>query len=271
MNILIVDDHSSHRRLLRAQLEAEEFSVIEAADGVEALEALAREPLDAVISDILMPRMDGYRLCHELRKAPGLQGLRFILYSSTYTSPGDIRLSVTVGADRFIAKPASIAVILEALKIPSADRTLRPPVLPDEAMILQQYSAVLVGKLEEKNIELQQALEASHRAHSRIEELNFDLERRVSERTAELVTANDELTAALAELKQLNGLLPICSYCKRIRDDKNYWENVEAYITRHTESKFSHSICPACYDEHVSPMLKKMRAGPPSFANGSAI
>ena len=269
MNILIVDDHSSNRKLLRAQLDAEGFSVVEAADGVEALEVLAREPIDAVISDILMPRMDGYRLCHEVRKAAGLQGLRFILYSSTYTSPGDVRLSATVGADRFIAKPAPIAVIVEAFQISTATGILRPSNLPDEAMVLQQYSAVRVGKLEEKNIELQQALDASQRAHNRIQELNFELERRVCERTAELVAANSELIAALAEVKQLNELLPICSYCRRIRDDKDYWENVEGYITRHTESKFSHGICPTCYDEHVTPMLKKMGIGGPGPGNRS--
>lgn len=56
-----------------------------------------------------------------------------------------------------------------------------------------------------------------------------------------------ELQTALAEVKQLNGLLPICSYCKRIRGDQNYWERVESYISEHTNAKFSHGICPECY------------------------
>jgi CheY-like chemotaxis protein len=221
MNILIVDDLAANRKLLRAQLEAEGFMVVEAADGVEALQVLAREPLDAVISDILMPLMDGYRLCHEVRKTPALQQLRFILHSSTYTAPDDVRLSATVGADQFIAKPAPIAAILAALQAPPIAARPRPSVLADEAIVLRQYSTVLVAKLEEKNTELQQALDASRRAHERIQELNADLERRVGERTAELVHANAELTSALAEVKQLNGLLPICSYCKSIRDGKD--------------------------------------------------
>jgi CheY-like chemotaxis protein len=258
MNILVVDDHPANRKLLRVQLETEGFVVIEAADGVEALQVLARESLDAVISDILMPGMDGYRLCHEVRKNPMLERLKFILYSSTYTSPPDVRLSDAVGADQFIAKPAPIAVILAALQISAGNRIARPSELPNEAVILQQYSAVLVAKLEEKNVDLQQALEVSRRAHDRIQELNADLERRVGERTAELVTANCELTAALAEVKQLNGLLPICSYCKSIRDGKDYWDSVEGYIMRHTESTFSHGVCPACYDKHVTLMLKEL-------------
>ena len=258
MKILIVDDIAANRKLLRVQLEAEGFVVVEAADGIEALQVLAREPLDAVLSDILMPRMDGYRLCHEVRKSPALRALRFVLYSSTYTAPADVRLSDTVGADQFIAKPAPIAVILRALQIPAAGRPSPPSGLPDDALIVQQYSAVLVAKLEEKNTELQQALEAARRAHQRIQELNVDLDRRVNERTAELAKTNAELTTALADVKQLSGLLPICSYCKSIRDGKNYWDSVENYLRRHTNSNFSHGICPACYEKHVIPMLKEL-------------
>ena len=55
--------------------------------------------------------------------------------------------------------------------------------------------------------------------------------------------------ALIANVKQLTGLLPICSYCKRIRSDKNYWEQVDSYITEHTDAHFSHSICPTCYDK----------------------
>jgi DNA-binding response OmpR family regulator len=64
-----------------------------------------------------------------------------------------------------------------------------------------------------------------------------------------------ELEAALSQVKQLQGLLPICSYCKRIRDDKNYWQQVEHYIGAHTQARFSHGICPDCYTNVVSPQL----------------
>jgi phosphoserine phosphatase RsbU/P len=57
-----------------------------------------------------------------------------------------------------------------------------------------------------------------------------------------------ELQEAIANMKRLRGLLPICSYCKRIRTDQNYWEQVESYISEHTEAQFSHGICPVCYD-----------------------
>lgn len=60
-----------------------------------------------------------------------------------------------------------------------------------------------------------------------------------------------ELEAALSRVRQLQGLLPICSYCKRVRDDQNYWQQVDSYVSKHTEVEFSHSICPACYDRLV--------------------
>ena len=68
----------------------------------------------------------------------------------------------------------------------------------------------------------------------------LSLQERLAERVAELQTA-------LANVKQLRGLLPICSYCKRIRGDDQYWQQVEGYIAEHSEAQFSHGICPTCY------------------------
>jgi response regulator RpfG family c-di-GMP phosphodiesterase len=66
------------------------------------------------------------------------------------------------------------------------------------------------------------------------------------------------LEDALSSVKQLQGLLPICSYCKRIRDDQNYWQQVESYFGAHTDVQFSHSYCPDCYDRHVKPQLDEL-------------
>lgn len=66
-----------------------------------------------------------------------------------------------------------------------------------------------------------------------------------------------ELQAALAEVRTLQEILPICSYCRKIRDDENYWHTVEGYISEHTSTRFSHSICPSCMKIHVEPQLKK--------------
>lgn len=67
-----------------------------------------------------------------------------------------------------------------------------------------------------------------------------------------------ELQDALGEVRALQEILPICSYCKRIRDDENYWHVVESYFTRHANARFSHSICPSCYAKEVQPQLDEM-------------
>jgi sigma-B regulation protein RsbU (phosphoserine phosphatase) len=71
-----------------------------------------------------------------------------------------------------------------------------------------------------------------------------------------------ELRDALVSVKQLGGLLPICSYCKKIRDDQNYWQQVEAYVGKHSEAKFSHSICPQCYEDIIKPQMVQLGVDP---------
>ncbi len=68
-----------------------------------------------------------------------------------------------------------------------------------------------------------------------------------------------KLEAALGEVRTLQGMLPICSYCKSIRDDQNFWQGVENYISKHTEAQFSHGICPNCYEKIVKPALEEMK------------
>src|SRR5450759_1754152 len=109
MNLLIVDDDPTSLKLLRTQLESEGHVVFGAHDGVDALALLERQRVDVVISDVLMPRMDGYRLCHEIRKHARLHDLPIIIHTFTFTSPGDEKLALDMGADKYLKKPVSIA------------------------------------------------------------------------------------------------------------------------------------------------------------------
>lgn len=161
MKILVVDDRAPNRHLLRAQLEGEGHAVAEAADGVEALEVLAREPFDAVISDILMPRMDGYRFCHEVRRSERLRELPFIVCTATYTSAADEKLCLDLGADRFLRKPAAPEAVFAALDEVMRSATRRAPRHDspfEDTSLTRQYSERLVAKLEERNAELASAL-----------------------------------------------------------------------------------------------------------------
>jgi PAS domain S-box-containing protein len=108
-----------------------------------------------------------------------------------------------------------------------------------------------------------------------------DFDRRVIYSVARDVTARKtaeaererllgELQAALAEVKTLRAYLPICSYCRKIRDDENYWQSVESYITTHTGTQFSHGICPACYTTVMDQHMAKVAADrSPACAAGS--
>ena len=84
---------------------------------------------------------------------------------------------------------------------------------------------------------------------SSLREHSSQLEQKVEERTRELEKKNEQLSAALAEIKVLSGLLPICMYCKEIRNDKGAWTRLENYIEEHSNAEFSHGICDKCMEE----------------------
>jgi CheY-like chemotaxis protein len=115
MKILIVDDVPSNLRVLRATLEGWDIELFEAAHGAEALALLEREPIDAVISDLQMPTMDGYRFCKELRRHQRFHDLPFIAYTSSHNCPEDEQLALALGADKYMHKPASAKDLTDAL------------------------------------------------------------------------------------------------------------------------------------------------------------
>ncbi len=90
------------------------------------------------------------------------------------------------------------------------------------------------------------------RARVRVGFRVLDLQEKLAQRV-------DDLEQAISQIKQLQGLLPICSYCKKIRDDGNYWQQVEEYLGQHSEVKFSHGICPVCYEKEMVPQLAALK------------
>ena len=170
MRVLIVDDNLTNRELLRAILESCQQSVCEAADGLEAIALLERETVDAVISDILMPRMDGYRLCLELRKSPKFSALPFIFYTSTYTSAADEKTAMDLGAHKFLRKPASAKDLMEALQEAVArapqGQAQAPPA--SELDLVREYNQRLVEKLEEKHHKLEEETQVLQTTQERL-------------------------------------------------------------------------------------------------------
>lgn len=137
-----------------------------------------------------------------------------------------------------------------------------------EPMSVQPYLILLTGKDEKADVITglengandyitkpfnRAELKARIKVGQRVLELQHNLAGRVR-----------ELEVALAQVKQLQELLPICCYCKKIRDDKNYWQQVESYFTNHSETRFSHCICPECWEKTVQPQLEVLGKAPPS-------
>ena len=104
-------------------------------------------------------------------------------------------------------------------------------------------------KQEELNVQLKQEIEERTRSQEELRLRNQELERlntQITTTKTNLESANKELERALTNVKQLSGMLPICASCKKIRNDKGYWEQIEIYVRDHSEAQFSHGICPEC-------------------------
>ncbi len=160
--VLIVDDSEDNLYYLRTLLEAYGYDVESAVHGAEALAKARHSPPGLVISDLLMPVMDGYTLLRQWRLDDHLRNIPFVVYTATYTSPEDERLAIDLGADAFMVKPKEPDEFMAAIRhvLSRVTGAGSRPVHMSEASdqdIVKQYSAALVRKLEEKTIQLEAA------------------------------------------------------------------------------------------------------------------
>jgi len=160
--LLLVDDNEQNLYMLQVLLEGSGYEVILAKDGVEALEKARRAPPDVIITDILMPVMDGFTLCRKWKKDAVLKTIPFVFYTATYADPKDEELALRLGAERFIRKPMEPAAFAEILRKvireAEAGRLVAPrePV-KEERIFLKEYNEALIRKLEDKMLQLEQA------------------------------------------------------------------------------------------------------------------
>ena len=184
LKILVADDDPVAAKILQRALESFGHEVVLTASGVQAWEAFDREPVRVVVSDWLMPGMDGLALCSKVRERPKTPYTYFILLTSRETGAENYTLATDAGVDDFLTKPLDRPTIQMRLRV--ADRILR-------------YAT---------------------------------------------------------EIRQLKDLIPICAYCRKIRNDGNYWQMVETYISEQTGSNFTHGICPDCSRELLAELDK---------------
>jgi len=183
---LLVEDDVVTRRVLAAQLRKLGHEVIEAEDGEEGCRKFRECRPQVVITDWMMPSMDGPSLCRIIRQE-GYPEYTYVIILTALDRKAGYTEGMNAGADDFVTKPADVT------------------------------------------------------------ELNVRL--RVAERIVRLQH----------EVRQLEGLLPICPKCKRIRVAEGQWEQVERYITKRSVAQFSHGICPECYASIVQPQLEALK------------
>lgn len=186
MRVLIAEDDAVARLLLAGTLERAGATVVATPDGTTAWAAYQAEPFPLVISDWIMPGLDGLELSRRIRADRRL-AYTYLMLLTVREGRGHLLEAVRAGIDDFLTKP------------------LDPEVLQARLVVAERI---------------------------------LDLKR---------------------HCLRLEGLLPICSYCKRIRESDQAWTTVEAYVSRRSEAQFSHSICPHCYETVVKPEFDQFK------------
>ncbi len=189
IKILVAEDDLFSRKLLTATLTQFGYEWEACEDGEQACEVFGSGEFRIVISDWLMPRMDGLSLCRKIREEYDDDYTYFILLTANVQGKDSYRQAMDAGIDDFLTKPLDRDQIWMRLRV--AERILK----------------------------------YTH------------------------------------QITELESMLPICSYCKKVRDDNNYWQQVESYLTERTGTTFSHSVCPSCYEKVVMPQLNELRGG----------
>ena len=160
MNILIVDDIAENLYLLQAILEGAGYGVVSARNGQEAMDRLREGSFDLIVSDILMPVMDGFQLCRECKTNPVWKGIPFIFYTATYTEKKDQNFALSVGADAYVVKPQEPEALLKIISqvLSAAGRRLATDLEINEmdgATYLAEHNKRLIDKLENKMADLE--------------------------------------------------------------------------------------------------------------------
>jgi PAS domain S-box-containing protein len=177
MKILIVDDREENLYLLEALLKGSGYEVVSALNGKESLVKLHSEKIDMIISDILMPVMDGFTLCKECKVDEKLKSIPFIFYTATYKDERDEELALKLGADKYLIKPMEPEKLIEAIRglfqdMNAGKTSVKSSILQEEREIYKLYNERLIKKLEKKMLELEAEVAQRKLYGEKLERLN---------------------------------------------------------------------------------------------------
>ena len=213
MKTLIVDDNKENLYLLETILKGSGYEVASAANGAEALEKLRAERFGMIVSDILMPVMDGFQLCREVKGDEELKDIPFVFYTATYTDEKDEELALKMGADKFIRKPTEPDEFIKLIQgvIRDAEKGKAEPAKPvveEEKEVFKLYSERLIAKLEKKMLNLEAEIVERKRAEEKVRHLNqiLQLVRRINQLIIQVDNESELLQKA----------------CDRLIDGRNY-------------------------------------------------
>ena len=196
--ILVVDDNPDNLRLLSGILSEHHYKIRLAPNGERALATVRKEAPGLILLDIMMPVLNGFEVCRQLKQDKETAGIPIIFISALNETIEKVKAFSLGGVD-YITKPFKSEEVLARV---NTHLTLR----------------FLQLELEAKNAELQKAMD---------------------------------------EIKTLRGFIPICASCKRIRNDEGYWEQIESYISNHSEAIFSHGCCDECLKKLYPEIVNK--------------
>jgi PAS domain S-box-containing protein/putative nucleotidyltransferase with HDIG domain len=177
MRIIVVDDREEERYLAETLLKGSGYEVETATNGIEALEKLRAEGFDMIVSDVLMPVMDGFRLCQECREDEKLNDIPFVFYTATYKDERDEELASAVGADKYIRKPVEPEEFIKIIQgifrdVEEGKISPKKGVLEEEEEVFKLYNERLITKLEKKLLELEAEVAQRKRAEATTEHLS---------------------------------------------------------------------------------------------------
>jgi len=203
VNILLAEDDEPSRYLMTAILRSANHEVVSVCNGIEALDATRSHSFDLLITDILMPKMDGFQLVWRWKNDPTLVKVPVVFVTASYTDDEDEKLAIELGVDGFLNKPIDadrlLATVEEVAHIPSTGKACAP-IQRDEARILRAYSDRVVRKLEQKLAELE-------RSNAIIDQITRELSDQIAVKSRLVDSLTHEIGKGVAKAEELQKAL----------------------------------------------------------------